>query len=248
MNWKASVLGALFVAAAGLAVGVAIGGKTSTHVVSVTVLKRIKVTAAAPPTATTKTSATETDASTAPAGSSTNVTSTSTGTTSVAANTTSTGGVQEQFLASYLESQGGSTTLDRNAQNVSLDEHPSEQELAGQTYPHAVAFDLASSESGATASYQIPAPGFARLSANAAGFDTTSNANASYRLTVYKNNDSSPASVILYQTTFHGPSTVRKIGFATGGATDLVFVWTALTSEPEGEVFVLAEPILDGGS
>jgi hypothetical protein len=244
VNWKASSLGAVLVAAAGLAVGVAVGGKTKTDTktVNVTVVKRVQVPARTTASTTASTSA-QTTVSTA------TTPTTPSSTTPAATSSDANGSGQEQFLASYLESQGGAETLNRDAQDVSLDGNPSEQELAGRTYQHAVAFDLGDTEANATMSYQIPTPGFTRLASNAVGLDTTSSANSSYRLTVYKNDDSSPTSVILYQATFHGPSSVRKMDFSTEGATDLLFVWTDKGSQvDETSVFILADPVLSDGS
>jgi hypothetical protein len=237
MSWKASLLGAVLVVAAGLAVGVAIGGKTATRTITVTVVRKVKAPAPAPTTTTTAATTTPTAPTTTP--------NTSASTATPPSNPAN----QEQFLDSYLESQGGAETLNHDAENASLDPNPSQQELAGQTYQHAVAFDLDASGEGATASYQIPSPGFTRLASSAVGLDTTSNARATYRLTVYKNDDSSPNSVVLYQGTFHGPSAVHRMSFATQGATDLLFVWTHKASEPEAQdTFILADPVLTGGS
>lgn len=239
MNWKASLLGAVLVVMAGLAVGVAIGGKKTVRTITatVTVVKQVKVPAQT--TATTPTSATSTAATaTAPAS-----------TTSSTPTSTSASGAQEQFLSDYLSSQGGAETLNHDSSFASLDSNPSQQELQGQTYQHAVAFDLDNSDSATTESYQIPTPGFTRLASNAIGLETTSNAGTSYRLTVYKNDDNSPNSVVLYQATFHGPSSVHKMDFSTQGATDLLFVWTEKIAEPDDQdVFILADPVLTGGS
>jgi hypothetical protein len=236
VSWKASLLGAIFVVAAGLAAGVAIGGKTTTHVLTVTVVQRVKTPS-------------QQRQSTNTAAVSTSTTPATSATTSTAVTTPRPGVSKEQYLSSYLESQGGANTLNRDASGASLDGNPSQQELRGQTYQHAVAFDLTVSEQGATASYQIPTPGFTRMSSTAVGLKTTSSASAAYRLTVYKNDDSSPSSVVLYQTTFHGPSSVRKLDIATEGATDLLFVWTHKSSEPASEdTFIMADPVLTGGS
>lgn len=235
MSWRATLLGAVPVVIAGLAVGVAIGGKTITQVDTVTVVKKIRVQAPAA-SAQTPTANAATGATTPPS---------ETAQTSGA----KVAGPQEQFLADYLNSQGGAETLNNNAENASLNSNPSGQELAGQTYQHAVAFDLDSPDEGTIASYQVPTPGFSRLKSNAIGLDTTANANANYRLTVYKNDDSSPNSVILYQASFKGPSTVRKLNVATQGATDLLFVWTHKATEPDDQdTFILADPVLSSGS
>lgn len=96
-----------------------------------------------------------------------------------------------------------------------------------------------------TASYQIPTPGFTELSSNAVGLQTSSNAGTTFHLAVYKNEDSSPHSIVLYQADFRGPSTVHKMGIPIQGATDILFVWTHKTDEPEeGSTFILAEPVL----
>jgi hypothetical protein len=237
MSWKSSLLGALLVAIAGLAVGAVIGGKTTTRVDTVTILRKVRT----PTPPSTTTSATTTPTVTAPASSSKSVPATTSSPSSPAG--------QEQFLASYLESQGGAETLNHDAQNASLDTNPSQQELAGQTYQHAVAFDLNASGEGITASYQIPTPNFTHLASNAVGLNTTSNASTTFHLTVYKNDNSSPNSVVLYQETFHGPSAVHRMSFATQGATDVLFVWTHKSAEPEGQdIFILADPVLTGGA
>lgn len=234
MSWRASLLGALLVSLAGLAVGVAIGGKKVTTVHTVTVVEKVKAPQAS---ATTTTDA----ASSTPA---------TTGTTPppAVANPAN----QEQYLASYLESQGGAETLNHDATSVSLDDKPQQQELGGHTYQHAVAFDIdnsSESEGASSASYQIPTPGFTRLTSEQVGLQTTSNAGTVYRLTVYKNDDSSPKSVILYQATFHGPSTIRRMSFDTQGATDVLFVWTHTNSEPDyQDTFILADPVLKEGT
>lgn len=245
MNWKASLFGAVVVIIAGLAVGVGIGGKTKTktNVVTVTVIKKTKVLVPAS-TATTTSGATTTG-----------VTTPTTATTSANASgskaSSPSGNSNEEYLTDYLESQGGAEALDHNSENASMDTAAAQRELKGQTYSHAVAFDLAD-QGGAgalTASYQIPTPDFTELTSNAVGLQTSSNANTIYHLAVYKNEDSSPNSIVLYQANFRGPSTVHKMSIATQGATDLLFVWTHKTSEPEeGSTFVLADPVLTGGS
>jgi hypothetical protein len=165
--------------------------------------------------------------------------------------TSPSGNSNEEYLTDYLESQGGADALDHNSENASMDTTAAQRELEGQTYPHAVAFDLNGQEVDGqlTASYQIPTPGFTKLTSNAVGLQTSSNASTVYHLTVYKNEDSSPNSIVLYQADFRGPSTVHKMSITTQGATDLLFVWTHKSSEPEeGSTFVLADPVLTGGS
>jgi hypothetical protein len=233
VNWKASLLGALLVAICGLLVGVAVGGKTTTKVHTVT---------APPVTTTLAAQTTSTTASTSTTGSA-STTGASTATTTTESGETEASG-QQQFLDEYLASQD-SEKLSQDASNVSLDSNPSQQQLQGKTYQHAVAFDIDIYGAG-TASYQIPSPGFTRLSSKAIGLETTSNAEAYYDLTVYKNNDSSPSSVILYQGSFHGPSAVHSMSFNTQGATDLLFIWTKKSAESTSDVFILANPVLTG--
>jgi hypothetical protein len=242
VSWKASLLGAVLVVAAGLAVGVAIGGKTATRTLTVTVVRKVKVPAPAPTT--TSAAATTPTPTTTTATTPTNASSSKT--------TSPSGNSDEEYLADYLESQGGAEALNHNSENASMDTTPTQRELEGQTYPHAVAFDLNDQGGGnpeLTASYQIPTPGFTELTSNAVGLQISSNASTVYHLTVYKNEDSSPNSIVLYQANFRGPSTVHKMSIAIQGATDLLFVWTHKTSEPEeGSTFVLADPVLTGSS
>lgn len=226
MNWKASLLGALLVAVSGLGVGVAVGGKTTTNTVSVT--ETVTTTSSTPATTssatTSSTTSTPTDVST------------STGPEATAEG--------QQFLAEYLAGQD-SEKLNGDASSVSLSSEPSKQELQGQTYQQAVVFNISNSYNENTASFQLPTPGFSRLTSKAVGLETISNAEASYKLTVYKNDDSSPNSVVLYKASFHGPSEVHKMDFALQGATDLLFVWTKNSTEPDNQdVFILAEPVL----
>lgn len=239
MSWKASLLGAVLVVAAGLAVGVAIGGKTETRTVTATVVRKVKVPA--PPSTTANTTATTPPTATATPPSNAGSSKT----------TSPPGNSNEEYLTDYLESQGGAEALNHNSENASMDTTPTQRELKGQTYPHAVAFDL--NEQGVngrlTASYQVPTPGFTKLTSNAVGLQTSSNASTIYHLAVYKNEDSSPNSIVLYQADFRGPSTVHKMSITTQGATDLLFVWTHKTSEPEeGSTFILADPVLTGES
>ncbi len=226
MNWKASLLGALLVAICGSAVGVAVGGKTTTAVVTVT-----STTTAAEVSTSTDNSSTETD--------------TTTTTSTSDASEAPVEGDHQQYLAEYLDGQD-SQKLTNDASYVSLTGEPSKQELQGQTYEQAVVFTIDNTGSGNTASFQVPTPGFTRLSSKAVGLETISNAEAFYKLTVYKNDDSSPNSVVLYQATYHGPSEVHKMDFALQGATDLLFVWTKkAAAEPDNQdVFILADPVL----
>lgn len=226
MNWKSSLFGAVLVAACGLAVGVAVGGKSNTKTVTIT----------STVTTTTSTPTLSTSSVTPPNTSSTSSTGTSTATETPEAG--------QQYLAEYLSGQN-SEQLNNDASNVSLSSEPVKQELQGQTYQQAVVFDIANDGSGDTASFQLPTPGFTRLTSKTIGLETISNAETYYRLTVYKNNDSSPSSVVLYQATFHGPSEVHKMDFGLQGATDILFVWTKNTSEPDNQdTFILADPIL----
>jgi len=236
MNWKSSLLGAVVVMIAGAATGVAIGGKTRTRTRTATVVRTVNVTTPA-----TSTSNTGTTATTGNPGGPSEQSSSST----EAAGSSPSGNSNEEYLASYLESQGGAEALNHNSENASMDTEAAKRELKGQTYPHAVAFDLGARAEGQTASYQIPTPGFTQLTSDAVGLQTSSNASTIYHLTVYKNNDNSPHSVVLYQAEFSGPSTVHKMSFAIQGATDILFVWTHKIREPEEEsTFILAEPVL----
>ena len=227
MNWKASLAGAIIVAVCGLAVGAAIGGKTKTKTVRVTVASTVTTTTSTP-------AETSSAATTAPP-------TTSTPSTPSAETTPEAG---QQYLAEYLANQD-SEQLNSDAREVSLSNEPSKQELQGKTYQQAVVFNVDNEGSGNTASFQLPTPGFSRLSSKAVGLETVSNAETSYQLTVYKNDDSSPSSVVLYRASFHGPSEVHKMDFALQGATDILFVWTKGASEPDGQdVFILADPVL----
>jgi hypothetical protein len=228
MNWKASLFGAVLVAVCGLAVGVAVGGKTKTKTVRVTVSSTVTATNPAPTESSSTASTTPTDT--------TGTDSTSSGETSPEAG--------QQYLAEYLAGQN-SEQLNGDASDVSLSNEPSKQELQGKTYPQAVVFSINNYGSSNTASFQLPTPGFSRLTSRAVGLETISNAETSYQLTVYKNNDSSPNSVVLYRAAFHGPSEIHKMDFGLQGATDILFVWTKSASEPDSQdVFILADPVL----
>jgi hypothetical protein len=228
MNWKASLFGAVLVAVCGLVVGVAVGGKTKTKTITVASTVTTTTTTPAPAEVSNTTATTPPDT--------TNSESTSSGETSPEAG--------QQYLAEYLASQN-SEQLNGDASEVSLSNEPSKQELQGKTYQQAVVFSIENYGSSNTASFQIPTPGFKRLSSKAVGLQTISNAETSYQLAVYKNNDSSPNSVVLYRAAFHGPSEIHKMDFALQGATDILFVWTKSASEPDGQdVFILADPVL----
>jgi hypothetical protein len=234
VNWKSSVFGAVLVAVCGLAVGVAVGGKTKTKFVTIT------ERAAAVSTPTTEAPSTTGE----PTGTVSATTPAEGGTTSTPPTTPEPPAEGQEYLAEYLAGQE-SEKLDGDANNVSLSGEPSKQELQGQTYQQAVVFDITNDGSGNTASFQVPTPGFTRLTSKAVGLQTISNAETFYKLTVYKNNDSSPNSVVLYHATFHGPSEVHKMDFALQGATDLLFVWTKSSSEPDSQdTFILADPVL----
>ncbi len=236
MNWKASVFGAVLVAVCGLAVGAAVGGKTKTKVLTVTERAAAVSTPSETETPTTATSTTP--------GEQTGTTPTSTTEGETTPTTPEPPAEGQQYLAEYLAGQD-SEKLDQDASNVSLSSEPSKQELQGQTYQQAVVFEINNGNSENTASFQMPTPGFTRLSSKAVGLQTVSNAETFYKLTVYKNNDSSPNSTVLYRATFHGPSEVHKMDFALQGATDLLFVWTKSSSEPDsGDTFILADPVL----
>ncbi len=228
MNWKASLFGAVLVAVCGLVVGVAVGGKTKTKTITVASTVTTTTTTPAPAEVSNTTATTPPDT--------TSTESTSSGETSPEAG--------QQYLAEYLASQN-SEQLNGDASEVSLSNEPSKQELQGKTYQQAVVFSIENYGSSNTASFQIPTPGFKRLSSKAVGLQTISNAETSYQLAVYKNNDSSPNSVVLYRAAFHGPSEIHKMDFALQGATDILFVWTKSASEPDGQdVFILADPVL----
>jgi hypothetical protein len=227
VSWRGSLLGALVVVIAGVVVGAAVGGKTDTQELTTTVVKTVKVIKKAPTTSSAGVTTTGRKVATAsgpPSGPSQQAS-------------------QEIYLADYLEQQGGPATLNRTAEDVSLLENPDQQELAGLTYQHAVAFQINGQSESLRDSYQIPTPGFSHLSSAAAGLQTTSNAKTTYQLTVYKNDDNSPNSVVLYEGSFRGPSTIRHLSFALQGATDVLFVWTHKTDEPDSEdTFILADP------
>ena len=128
-----------------------------------------------------------------------------------------------------------------------MDTNSLRQELAGQTYQHAVVFDLDSPNEGETASYQLPDP-WRSPTLIRRGRPWILQCKHDYHLTVYKNEDTSPHAVVLYQASFKGPSTVRKMSIATQGATDVVFLWSHKTPEPEHQdTFILADPVLSGG-
>jgi hypothetical protein len=234
VNWKASLFGALLVAISGLLVGVAVGGKTTTRFRTVTETAQAASSTPAPPTS-----------STVPASSTTETSSTGeTSSTPTTSTTTEPPAEGQQYLAEYLAGQN-SEKLNGDANGVSLSSEPSKQELQGRTYQQAVVFNISSGDEGNTASFQVPTPGFTRLSSKAVGLETISNAEAFYKLTIYKNDDSSPNSVVLYQASFHGPSEIHKMDFSLQGATDLLFVWTKSSSEPDSQdVFILADPVL----
>lgn len=226
MNWKASLIGAVLVAGSGLVVGAAIGGKKTTKFV--TVAAPAPAAATAPAATTSGTTSTETTSSTQ---------------TATTGESPPESGGREEYLAEYLGRQD-SEQLSQDAANVSLSNEPSKQELQGQTYQQAVAFAIDGS-SDSNASFQVPTPGFSRLTSKAAGLEINTNAETSYKLTVYKNNDSSPNSVVLYQASFHGPSEVHKMDFSLQGATDVLFVWARQGSTSYGQdVFILADPVL----
>ena len=226
MNWKSTTLAAAVVIVAGAATGALVGGKTKTNTVTATVNSTVTttITEKEPPP-------TEKTVSTSEPGSSP--------------------GANETFLSSYLEAlPGGAEKLNQNSQNASITLPAPQEELAGKTYPHAIAFGLSSQGEGGylTASYQLPIPGFSKLTSKAVGLQTSANSATTYHLTVYKNGNNTPNSVVLYQQDYTGPSTIHSMSIATRGATDLLFVWTHKAAEPEGQsTFVMAEPILTKG-
>lgn len=226
MNWRASLSAAVIVALAGLAVGVAIGGKTKTTsggARTITVTKTITTTTGSGGTSTT--------------GSSTS---------------TSGGGGQsasQEYYSDYLTAQSNNNDLNTNGTNASLDSSPTSLVLEGQTYQHAVAFDLSPGDSnGQLLSMQLPIPGFTHFSASLAGLATDDSARATYKLTIYKNNDN-PGATVLYTATFTGPSGTHPINFDTHGATDIVLDWTQPSSgEPDSsDQFIIADPVVTTG-
>lgn len=227
MRWMSSIVGALVVVAAGLGAGVAIGGKKVTHTLTDTTTVahtvRLTVTAKAP--------ATPVD-----------VNSTTTHTTSASPSGGIGSGTSQQYYATYLSSQ----STGNNETDAGLDNDPQSAELNGQTYPHALAMDLQPGDLGAE-SIQLPIPGFKHFSAPTVGLETSDSAKASYKLTIYKNNDG-PGATVLYSATFTGPSGTHAVSFDTQSATDLVLDWTNLTKpEPDGEdEFVFANPVVTG--
>jgi len=227
MKWTASIIGALIVAAAGLAVGVAIGGKKVTHTLTATTTVahtvRMTVTAKAPATQVAVSSSTTHASSSTPASSS------------------GSGAASQEYYDTYLATQNTGS----NASNAQLDSGPQNLELKGQTYPHAVALDIYTGNGNTTESYQLPIPGFTHFSAPVAGLETSNSAKASYKLTIYKNNDG-PGATVLYSATFTGPSGTHAISFDTAGATDLVLDWTNLTNpEPDSpDQFIFANPVV----
>jgi hypothetical protein len=236
VNWKSSLIGAVLVAICGVAVGAAVGTKSSGKTHTVTVTKTTTTLSSASAITTPSTSTTDGTASTP----STATTGPASASTSPAAEPPGEG---QEYLAEYLAGQEADK-LNADASEVELSSEAGKEELQGQTYQQAVAFNIdRCCESRST--FQIPTPGFTQLASKAVGLETITNAEAFYKLTVYKNNDSSPNSVVLYSATFHGPSEVHKMSFSLQGATDLLFVWTKSSSEPdEQDVFILADPVL----
>jgi hypothetical protein len=227
MRWMSSIVAALIVAAAGLAVGFAIGGKKVTHTLTDTTTiahtVRMTVTAKAPATPVSVNS------------------TTSHATSSTTSTTEGSGSPSQEYYDTYLSTQDTGS----NASNAQLDDGSQNLELKGQTYPHAVALDLDTENGNTTESYQLPIPGFTRFSAPVAGLATSNSAKASYKLTIYKNNDG-PGATVLYSATFTGPSGTHAISFDTQSATDLVLDWTNLTNqEPDdGDQFIFANPVV----
>jgi hypothetical protein len=224
--------GALLVAAAGLAVGLAIGGKTTNHARTQTTTVTHTVTVTTSLAAKTPTGSTN----------STTSTSSSRGPSSAGGG----GGSAQQYYANYLSTQDTSN----GGSYASLDSSPSTIQLKGQTYSHAVAFDLSPNDSNNNSeSYQLAIPVFKHFSASSAGLQTSTPAGNSYKLTIYKNNDN-PGATVLYTDTFTGPSGTHAVGFDTQGATDLLFVWASTagdassTSANGSDVFVFADPVV----
>ena len=232
MNWKASLAGALVVAAAGLAVGFGVGGKTTDHTSTQTTTVDQTVTVT-------------TTLASASSGSSGNTTTSGSSSSSTGSGS---GGVtsNQQYYSGYLANQNTS-----DGSNASLDGNPSTIELKGQTYSHAIAFDLSPNTSNTNSeSFQLPIPGFKHFTASLAGLQTSTDAGESYKLTIYKNNDN-PGATALYSNTFSGPSGTHPISFDTQGATDLLFVWDSTAADANttlntsDDVFVVADPVVN---
>jgi hypothetical protein len=234
VSWRPALIGAIVVIAAGVAVGALIGGNASSPAQTTTVVRTVKVVDTV--TVGTATNATGTNTTTTPANG-----------TTTPASSGAPGSSSERYLSEYVESVGGIDAINNNAQNASMLDNPNQHELGGQVYQHALALGLDAQGENVSAIVQIPTPGFVRFSSPAVGLETTANANASYRLTIYKNNDNSPHSAVLYQAPFQGPSTIRKVSFALQGAADILLVWTHKAAEPDNQdTFVLADPVLSG--
>lgn len=225
MNWKSSLSGALLVAVIGVVVGFAVGGKKTTSTRTVTVDATVTRTVGSVST---------------PTGSG----PTNSGTPSTPTSTAPPAGAGQQFYSDYLGNQGNN--VGNNATNASLDNNPGSLQLRGQTYQHAVAFDLSNNTSqAATETIQLPVAGLKHFSSPAAGLATDNSAKASYKLTIYKDNDG-PGAVKLYSGTFNGPSGTHSVSFDTKGATVLIFDWVEPSSgEPEySDQFIFADPIV----
>jgi hypothetical protein len=223
VNWRASLLGALIVAAAGLAVGVVIGGKRTTETVTVTAAR-------ATVTVTSTATVPETGSSTA-----------TTGPSTPPGSTTGGDGAQQQYLGDYLINQG-TTDLNNEASGVSLIDDPSTIQLKGRSYQHAVGFSLNNYSSDNT--FQMPA-GFKHLTSSIIGLGTLSGASTRYRLKIYKDHSDTPNATVLYSQTFHGPSDTHPLDFDTQGATVLVLEWTQTAEEPDSDNdFIMADPVI----
>ena len=111
MSWKASLLGALIVSVAGLAVGVGIGGKTKTHTRIVTVAQK----APSPPAPTVATETTTTSTETQ--------------------QTTSTGAAVQPATQFLDEAQA--STIPTNG-NLTVDTSTRQDQIAGRTVREAV--------------------------------------------------------------------------------------------------------------
>ncbi len=219
MNWRASLLGAVIVAVAGLGVGVAVGGKTTVKTTTVTVAGKTTVT---------------TVTQTTPGSSVT----TGPGTTTQPPGDSAT----QQYLADYLAGQG-TQELNDEASGVSLLDDPSSVQLKGRSYQHAVGFSLDNYSS--TNTFQMPISEFGHMSSKIVGLGTLSGASTSYRLKVYKDHGDTPNATVLYNQTFHGPSGTHSLAFDTQGATVLVFEWTQLVDEPDSDNdFIMADPVI----
>jgi hypothetical protein len=245
VNWLASLLGALVVAVAGLAVGAELGHeKTTVDTRTVTVVHRVAVRASTGHSGgSTSTAGGQSAGATGAAGPGA-TTSNPTG-ASGAGGGSGSAGPQQDFFADYMATQD-TDQLDQQATNVTFDTNPTTLDLNGETYRHAVAFDVPADPADNTASYQVPIAGFSHFASTITGLETTASASATFKLSIYKNTADSPTATVLYHQTFTGPSGTHPMNFDTQGATDLVFVWSENSASEPDEVdqFILADPVV----